>query len=426
VSRGETKRIAVVGANHRSSGAVLRDRLFVTESMAPEVAQLLLKGGVENFLLLSTCDRVEVQMSHVDPFEGAAITLEVLAVSANASLEEIKTSTYCLFDEAAVRHIFSVASSLDSQVIGEPQVLGQLKECYRLAEDAGRLDSLLSRTLQHSFRVAKRVRGETEIATGVVSLASAAVSVARNLHGDLGDKHALLFGLGDMGELVGEQLRAAGLSSFGLMGHSQRTEAEARDRGYQFEPVDKLDGALARADMVVCANGTGRIEVEVPLLRTALQARRRRPILVIDTGIPAEVDAQAEELDDIFLYTLNDLEQVAMQGRSQREEASAQAWTIVDNEVVLWRQREMERDAAPLVTGLRAHFEAVREEILNEAPSLSAEEATRRLLNRLLHGPIEKMRRDLSAISHDREETVSEIEHAIAKLFYEGDTDEGE
>jgi len=157
-----------------------------------------------------------------------------------------------------------------------------------------------------------------------------------------------------------------------------------------------------------------------------LQVRRRRPILVIDTGIPAEVDARAEELDDIFLYTLNDLEQVAMQGRSQREEASAQAWTIVDNEVVLWRQREMERDAAPLVTGLRAHFEAVREEILNEASSLSAEEATRRLLNRLLHGPIEKMRRDLSAISHDREETVSEIEHAIAKLFYEGDTDEGE
>lgn len=424
--RGETKRIAVVGANHRSSGAALRDRLFVTESMAPEVSQLLQKDGVENFLLMSTCDRVEVQMAHADPVTGAAVARDVLAKTANVSLEEIEASTYCLSDEAAVRHLFAIASSLDSQVIGEPQVLGQLKECYRLAEEAGRLDSLLSRTLQHGFRVAKRVRGETEIATGVVSLASAAVSVARNLHGDLGDKHALLFGLGDMGELVGEQLRAAGLSSFGLMAHSQRTEVEARGRGYQFEPIEKLDGALARADLVVCANGTGRIELELPPLQAALQARRRRPILVIDTGIPAEVDAQAEALDDIFLYTLNDLEQVAMQGRSHREEASAQAWTIVDDEVASWQQRELERDAAPLVTGLRAHFEAVREEILNETPGISAEEATRRLLNRLLHGPIEKMRRDLSAISHNREETVSEIEHAIAKLFYEGDTDKGE
>ncbi len=426
MSRAETKRIAVVGANHRSSGVALRERLFVTETMVPEVSRLLCKDGVENFLLMSTCDRVEVQMAHSDPFFGAAIARDVLAATANVELEEIEASTYFLCDEAAVRHIFAVASSLDSQVIGEPQVLGQLKDCYRVAEEAGRLDSLLSRTFQHGFRAAKRVRGETDIAAGVVSLASAAVSVARNLHGDLTDKHALLFGLGDMGELVSEQLRATGLSSFGLMAHSQRTEGEARERGYRFEPVEKLDGALARADIVVCANGTGRVELEVSELQTALRARRRRPILVIDTGIPVEVDAQVEALDDIFLYTLNDLEQVAMQGRSRREEASAQAWKIIDNEVASWLQRELERDAAPLVTDLRAHFESVRKEVLNEAQNISAEEATRRLLNRLLHGPIEKMRRDLSAISHNREETVSEIEHAIAKLFYEGDTDRGE
>jgi glutamyl-tRNA reductase len=426
VSQDEITRVAVVGANHRSSSINLRDRLFVTEAMMPEVVQMLRQADLKHFLLMSTCDRVEVQLAHRAPEIGAASVRDVFSALAKVDPGEIEESTYLLTDERAARHMFAVGASLDSQIIGEPQVLGQMKESYRQADEDGRINEMLRRTLQHGFRVAKRVRTETEIARGVVSIASAAVSVARNLHGDMGDKEALVFGLGEMGELVSEQLGAAGLKSFGLTAYAGRTEAVARQRGYRFEPYEALDVALARADILICATGSGRIEIQYEQLEAALLARRHRPILVIDTGIPAEVDVRVEALDDIYLYSLDDLEQVAMRGRTHRQEGSDQAWAIVDEEVGKWQSCELERDVAPAITDLHTHCEAIRLDILTEAPEISAEEATRRLVNRLLHGPIETMRRKVSASPQEHEKAVAEIEKAIATLFYQHDIEKGE
>ncbi|HAT35828.1 MAG TPA: glutamyl-tRNA reductase [Rhodospirillaceae bacterium] len=412
------KQIAVLGANHRSSGAALRDRLFVTEAMLPEVTERLRSVGIENFTLMSTCDRVELQVATPTPDNAFAAIRALFSDLASLPMADIEAATYALADDEAVRHIFAVAASLDSQMVGEPQVLGQFKAAYREAERAGRLDGQLTRTLQHAFRVAKRVRGETEIAKGVVSIASAAVTAARNLHGDLADRHTLVFGLGDMGELICSQLAAAGLKSIALAARPRRSETVARSRGYGFEPMKSLPAALARADILILAAGSGRIEIEPQQLSDALRERRRRPILVVDTGVPAEVDRRAEELDDIYLYGLEDLEQVALQGRSRREELSDEAWRIIDDEVVLWRQDTGVREAAPLVSGLKSHFEEVRADVLAEMPGISAEEATRRLINRLLHGPMETMRQDLTSRAEDRDKALQEIEQAVAKLFY--------
>ena len=194
MASGYSNRIAVLGANHRSSGAALRDRLFVTEAMVPDVTERLRRAGLESFMLMSTCDRVELQIAAPVPETAFTAVRELFCDLASASPAEIEAATYALVDEEAVRHIFAVAASLDSQIIGEPQVLGQIKDAYREAEQGGRLKGQLTRTLQHAFRAAKRVRAETEIATGVVSIASAAATAARNLHGDLASRHALVFG----------------------------------------------------------------------------------------------------------------------------------------------------------------------------------------------------------------------------------------
>jgi glutamyl-tRNA reductase len=416
------QRIAVIGANHRSSPIGLRERMFVADTMAQSVGERLKTAGLGGFVLMSTCDRVEAQVAHDDPDDAAAIVRAIFAALAQTDAAELESATYVHRDEAAVRHIFSVAAALDSQIVGEPQVLGQMKECHRTADKEGWLSPLLDRTFQHAFRVAKRVRTETDLGSGVVSIAAASVQVARQLHGDLGDKQVLILGLGDMGELTAEHLRAAGVASFELSARPARAEAMARANGYGFAPPEELAEALVRADIVVAATGSGRIELAADDLAAAAVARRHRPVLVIDTGIPAEVDAYAEALDDIYLYTLDDLERFAMQGRSARAAGADAASAIVEEEVAVWRQREQERDAAPAITDLRSRFENARLEILAENPGIAAEEATRLLVNRLLHGPISALRRDAAA-AENSDAALAEIEAAVAKLFYRDDSD---
>jgi len=405
----------VVGATRRSSTLALRDRLFIDDAAAPDFYRRLAEAGVTQAIMLSTCDRVEVQGMSEAPAAAIDAVREILAARAGEDPAEIATQLETLNGDEAVRRIFAVAASLESQVIGESQVLGQVKEGHRLAGRHGMVGPALESLLQAAYAAAKRVRNETEIAERSVTLASSAVQIARDLHGDLSGSTGLILGLGDMGDLIGGQLRLAGLGGTILTGPSRRTEAEARRMGCNFVPFEKLEDALADADIVVTASGTGRFLVTVEAMEQALLRRKRRPVLILDSGIPADVEPAVHDLDGAFVYTLDDLEQVAREGRANREAAAADAWKIVEAAADAWRRSLAERDAVPTLVSLRNKFEAVRDEILAADPNADAAEATRRLVNRLLHRPSEALRELAAEIGSEAEKQAAT--RIVTRLF---------
>lgn len=403
----------VVGATHRSSTVALRDRLFIDEAAAPELFQRLTAAGIAQALVLSTCDRVEIQGMADNPAAAIAAVVDLFAARAGVASAEIAGQVDILSGDDAVRRIFAVAASLESQVIGEPQVLGQVKEGHRLAARHGMIGAEFDSLMQAAYGAAKRVRSETAVAERPVTLASSAVQVARDLHGDLSECAGLLIGLGDMGDLIAGQLRLAGVGRMTLTGPSRRSEAEARRLGWHFTPFEALDEVLADADIVVTAAGTGRYLVSAPALARALKQRRRRPVLVIDGGVPGDVDPETDRLDGAFCYTLDDLERVAREGRANRETAAREAWAIVDAAVATWRRAQAERDAVPALVALRRRFEAARDDVLAADPKADAAEATRRLVNRLLHRPSEALRE----LASDSDPNRHAADRVIARLF---------
>ncbi len=410
-------RVFVVGSNHRSSTALLRDKLFVDEAMLPHALERLRAAGIEQALILSTCDRTEIQAVGDLAENAAAAVRGEFASIGNVGPEEIGEQSYTLFDDAALRHIFAVASSLDSQVIGEPQVLGQVRASHRISTECGMVGPELDAILQAAYGVAKRVRSETDIARRPVSIASVAAQIAHDLHGDLADCSALIIGLGDIGELIQEQLRLAGLRNSTLTGPMQRTEAAARRAGMHFVPFGDLANALAAADIVVSAAGTGRLIIDRLMIEAALKARRRKPMLLLDVAVPSDIDRAVENTDGAFLYAFDDLERVALEGRSRRQEAATDAWRIVDEALDAWHRREAEKGVIPAVVALRDYFDAAREQVLADHPGADAAQATRLLVNRLLHRPITAMREIASAGDGRGAADAGRLEALIRHLF---------
>ena len=382
----------VVGANHRSATLGLRDRLFVEDAQAPQFLERLREAGLKPAMILSTCDRVEVQALHEDPDAAAERIIEIMAGHGGVDMAELKDQTYVLSGEDAVRHIFSVAASLDSLVVGEPQVLGQVKACHRMARDAGMTGSGFEALLQAAYGAAKRVRGETAIGERPVSIAAAASRLAQDLHGDLGRAAGLLIGAGEMGELVAEALLRDGLGDLTVIHPIQsRAETLARALDCHVAEFDELPRLLDDADIVLTAQGSRRQVLNSDMMLVALHRRRKKPVFIVDTSIPGDVEPAVNRIDEAFLYDLGDLERVALEGQSSRVAEAEDAARIVDREVETFLRGRAERTAVPALTELRGHFETVRSEVLAEAGA-DAEKATRLLINRLLHGPSEAMR----------------------------------
>jgi glutamyl-tRNA reductase len=417
--------ILVVGANHRSSPLALRDRLFVEDAAVPGFLARLQEAGLRQALALSTCDRVEVQA--VAAGDDAADTItRVFAAQGRMEPVALGGQLYTLHGMAAVRHIFAVAASLDSLIVGEPQVLGQVKASHRLARSAGMVGPELDSVLQAAYAAAKRVRTETAVGEGPVSIAAAAVQLARNVHGDLARCSGLLVGLGEMGELMSEQLRAAGLGRLTVTAPSpSRCEALARHLTCHRAPFEALASSLVDADIVIAALGNGVRTVGVEMMREALRRRRHRPVFLIDAAIPGDLEPAVNELDDAFLYDLDDLERVALQGRVSREAAAAAAWSIVDEELVAWRRGLAERDAVPAVVALRRHFEATRSGVLANG-SQDAAAATRLLVGRLLHAPSEVLREIASAEGSDQAAAAARLLRRLFRLDGEAATERTE
>jgi len=327
--------------------------------------------------------------------------------------QEVAAQSYRLTGGEALRHIFAVAASLDSQVIGEPQVLGQVKEAHRLSAAAGLMGGSLDEALQAAYAAAKRVRSETGLAEQPVSIAAVCVGLARQLHGDLKRAQGLLIGPGEMGDLVIEQLRRAGLRGL-TVAHPSARRAEAIARRYEAHHValSELPAALVNADVIVSALGAGRPAITAEMMIQAIKLRRHRPVLLIDLAVPADVESAVDRLEDVFRYELDDLEKAAMQGRSTRAAAASAAWGLIDEAIAGFLGRRAARAAVPTIVALRRHFEALRQEVLAERPA-DADAATRILVNRLLHGP-SSLLRDLAPGAPEQRAAAEKL---LARLF---------
>jgi glutamyl-tRNA reductase len=405
----------VVGANHHSSSVMLRDELFVADGAVPEVLRELKAKGVEQAIVLSTCDRVEIQAAAPQPAKAAEAAIDVLVGRVPEIAEDARRQFYTLAGEDAARHIFAVAASLDSQVIGEPQVLGQVKAGHRLAKSADMVGPELDGAVQAAFGVAKKIRSETAIGEAPVSMAAAAVQVARDLHGDLARCSALLLGDGEMGELTAEKMRDAGLArlTVSLPSHA-RSQAAARRLECHEAAFETVPALLDASDIVVAALGGRSYSIGPGMVEAALDRRRRKPILLIDAGVPGDIDPAVERIDDAFRFSLDDLEQVALSGRVRREAAAEAAWSILEAGLADYQRGREERAAVPAIEGLRAHFEAVRQEVLNEAGGDDAEALSRKLVNRLLHEPSSALR---AIAAEDGEARAGETASLLERLF---------
>lgn len=388
----------VAGVNRRTGPADLRERLYVEDEAVPALLDRLQAAGLAEAMVLCTCDRVEIWGIGPGPHAGEA-AFNILVETAGLDPRALLPQRFLEAGESALRHAFAVASSLDSEVIGEPQVLGQVKAAHRLARDAGGVGPALERALQAAYQAAKRVRTETAIGQRPVSLAAAACQLARDVQGDLSRSRALLVGTGDMGEFLMQQLLATGLDDAVVIARTaRRAEALARRLGCHYALLEELPDRLAEADIVVACQGEGRYMLSADMVEGALRRRRRRPVFLVDLAVPGDIEPAVNRLDDAFLYDLDELEQVALQGRADREAEAGVAWAILEAELAGFRQRQAEREAVPALVALRAGFEAARQAVLAELPPddpsrPAIERATQLLVNRLLHRPMAELRR---------------------------------
>jgi glutamyl-tRNA reductase len=415
---GTGRGLLVVGVNHRSSPLALRDRFALVEADLPAALETLKQGGIADAVLLATCDRLELVVTEASAAESF---LPLVAAVTGVAADAVAAALYRFEGDAALRHLFAVASALDSHVIGEPQILGQLKAAHRTAAELGLVGARLEAALDAAYATARRVRRETRIAERPVSLAAAALQLARDIHGDLDRCAVLLLGPGEMGELMAEQFRHAGVAQLVVCGPAARARQAAERLVCNHLPLEDLDEALASADIVIAALGSGRVVLTAPRVLAALRRRPQRPLFAIDAATPADADPAINDLDGAFLYDLGDLERAAMAGRATRAAAASEAWRIVDAELEAFARRRAERRAVPAVVALRRHFERVRAEAALAAGG-DVEAATRRLVNRLLHDPSEVLREMAGMAATD----AAQMEDFLRRLFRLGDEEERE
>src|SRR5438876_4197038 len=397
--------IVLVGLNHRTAPVEVRERVaFANGRLEPSLRRLIAVAGVAEGAILSTCNRVEVVACGPDPAALGAALPGFLAGEHGVPEPALAGHLYTHGDREAVRHLFRVAASLDSMVVGEPQILGQMKEQYAAAAAAGASGQILHRCFHRSFSVAKRIRRETGIAERAVSIGSAAVELSRGIFDRLVDKSALLLGAGMMGELTARQLLAQGVGSVMVANRTfDRAIDVARALSAMPVPWDRLARYLPLADLVIAAASGEDFLLQRPAVEEAMRERRHRPMFLIDLAVPRALDPAVNQLDNVYLYDIDDLEGVVAQNRGARAREAAKAETIVDAEVDTFWRWYTSLDVVPTIVALRERMEAIRRhEVERSLAALGAldprqrealERLTQAIVNKVLHAPLTALRR---------------------------------
>lgn len=382
-----SEKFYVIGANHRSSTMLLRDRLYMSEPQLVIFNGRLIDAGFEEAMVLSTTDRTEILVAPGDVRDPGGEVIQLLAAHAGVSRSEIEGETYILTNGEAVKHVFAMTAALDSLVIGDLRLVEQIKSAHRLAIKLDTSGPILTDLMVTAFNVCTQVYRQTEIGRRPVSIASAAVQVARDLHGDLARCSGLLIGAGEMGEMLASSLLSAGLEHL-VATHpvEVRADAIANQLNCHVGSFDGLAQLLIKADIVLTSMNTRRFVLEAEMVVAATRARRRKPIFLIDTGVPGDIDPSVETADDAFLYTLDDLERVTREGRETREAEAEAAWKIVTEAAAGYSPLAIAAATGAndgFVDGFEDGLEAARQDALRESGG-DADKATRLLMDRLL------------------------------------------
>lgn len=390
------------GINHRTASVALRERVaFAPDQLCQLLQDAAQQTGMTELAILSTCNRTEFY--GVAESEQAEKLQQWLSKVCNVALSELAPVCYRHESADAVRHAMQVAAGLDSMILGEPQIFGQMKQAYSQAETAGTLGSELRRLFQTVFAAVKQVRTETSIGSSPVSIGFAAVNLARQVFASLDETPVLLIGAGEMNALVARHLREQGVSSLTVVNRGdERALQLAQEVGAITQPWSELATALESADMVVSCTGSVSPVVTVAMVQQAMKKRRHRPLLLIDIAVPRDIAPQVADLDDVFLYTVDDLQSVVDAGLRQRQAAAIEANQLIDARVNNFlQQQRIQQDASALIGQLRRDaMQLVEEERARAVEAiragLDAEQVLARLqhnmLNRWLHAPTMNLR----------------------------------
>ncbi|MEH6632600.1 MAG: glutamyl-tRNA reductase [Halopseudomonas aestusnigri] len=405
-------KLAVIGVSARTAGRRLRDSLFVEEPDYEKVLSALLKRGEKSIVLIATCERFDFVLGDMKP-EDTEYYLSVMASEAKMTVAEIRKQSYHHQGFNALRHVFAISSSLDSVVVGEPQILGQVKDCHRQSKSLGITNGFLDDVIQASLIAAKRVRTETTIAQQPITLTSSALQVARGIHGDLTRCKVLLAGGGEMGELLCGEFNSAGIDSLRISHpRIQRSNTAVFRLGGEAHDWAELHDLATDSDIILSSLGGGETLFTKEIIGRCLKQRKRKPIFIIDTTASRDVAPEVNELDGAFSYNLEDLEKVAKQGKMHRETAMMAAWKVLGQEMQSFIRNKVERQAAPTISVVRKHFEALRQQVLSECDE-DVDASTRLLINRLLHNP----QVVLKETAREDPEAHLVLEEALCRLF---------
>jgi glutamyl-tRNA reductase len=392
--------LQIFGLNHTTAPVEIREQvIFSGDDVARALSQLLDLDGIEEAVLLSTCNRTEF---YVVSSNGGSDLLSAWLQNDQDLDAETAKALFTLDGDEAIRHLFRVACGLDSMVLGEPQILGQLKDAYREAQQAGTVGARLSRLFQHTFSVAKKVRTDTEIGSNPVSVAYAAVTLADQFFAGFSRHTALLIGAGVTIELVAKHLSSKGI---GRLFVANRDVSRAQSLAGQFSgfalPLSEIEGTLPDADILISSTASSDPVVSFEQMTQAVQARKRKPVFVVDLAVPRDIDPDVSGLDDVYLYTIDDLDKVIVEGQSNRQAAAVDANLILDGEIQRYLAMERSKEVAPIITELRDQGDEIRNDVLKQArlrlnrgasSNEVLEYATASLLKKMLHQPSVRLR----------------------------------
>ncbi len=386
--------LLLVGISHRTAPVELRERIdFQTRGVDLALQALAARGAAREAVVLSTCNRAEIYAACDDVPAARADLAQFIADFHGVDHASLAPHVYDVADLEAAGHLFRVAAGLDSLVVGEPQILGQVKEAYTAAGDAQTVGPVLNRLFHSSFGVGKRVRTETGIGSGAVSVSYAAVALARKIFGDLQGRSVVVIGAGEMGKLTALHMKSQGVPRITIvsrtMAHAART-AEAIG-GASAAPWDDLDNAISASDIVIAATGATAPILTKAHVEAVMRPRRSRPLFIIDIAVPRDVEAAAGEIEQVFLYNIDDLQATVRENLARRTSEVARAESIVAEEVERFGSWLRSRGAIPTVVALRQRFEQIR------------------------RAELERLEFKMSALPPDARARVDEITHLIVE-----------
>jgi glutamyl-tRNA reductase len=387
-----------LGLNHQTAPLAVRERvIFQTERLRSALSELAHREPVREAAILSTCNRTELYCASAEPMAA----LEWLAGYHGVQPNDLRPYVYTLPQGDAVRHAFRVASGLDSMVVGEPQILGQMKEAVRAAESAGTLGTLLNKLFQRTFSVAKEVRSNTGIGANVVSMAAAAVKLAARIFPSLSEQKVLLIGAGEMIELAATHFAAQRPFAMAVANRTlERAEALSRRLGAEPIELRDLPERLPEFDIVISCTASSLPIIGKGTMERTIRARRHRPVFMVDLAVPRDIEAEVSGMDDVFLYTIDDLAATVREGIDARHAAVAQAEAIIDSRVGAFLNWMKTRELVPLIRQLRESAEESRRREVDRAAKMLArgddpkavlEALSHGLTNKLLHAPTQAL-----------------------------------